>query len=52
MGNGVGNPNTALAGSVSANERGTYNSEWGPGLNQGTDHQGGIDMLVQQSALP
>lgn len=27
MGNGVGNPNTALAGSVSANQRGTYNSE-------------------------
>ena len=52
MGNGVGNPNTALAGSVSTNERGTYNSEWGPGLNQGTDHQGGIDMRVQQSALP
>lgn len=52
MGNDVENPNTALAGSVSANERGTYNSEWGAGLNQGTDHQRGIDMLVQQSALP
>ena len=51
MGNDVGNPNTALAGGVSANERGTCNSEWGAGLNQETDHQRGIDMLVQQSAL-
>lgn len=32
--------------------RETYNAEGESGLNQGTDHQGGIDVFAQQNDLP